>query len=143
LTHLSKTVNNLANIYSRAVSIDGKSGKIKSTSTTTTVYEAGNSGTLYVTGQQKSTSTYAYYAKGGIADKPSIFGEAGPEAAVPLPDGRTIPVTITQPADNYRLDMSELIAEVRELRKENEELKRAIVGKLTDIESPLRRVAAR
>jgi hypothetical protein len=39
--------------------------------------------------------------------------------------------------------MSELVAEVRELRKENEELKRAIVGKLTDIESPLRRVAAR
>jgi hypothetical protein len=35
-----------------------------------------------------------YYAKGGIADRPSIFGEAGPEAAVPLPDGRSIPVKI-------------------------------------------------
>lgn len=36
----------------------------------------------------------AGYAGGGIARKPSIFGEAGPEAAVPLPDGRSIPVTI-------------------------------------------------
>lgn len=34
------------------------------------------------------------YANGGIADRPSIFGEAGIEAAVPLPDGRTIPVTL-------------------------------------------------
>ncbi|KQY21028.1 hypothetical protein [Rhizobium sp. Root483D2] len=32
------------------------------------------------------------FAKGGIAAGPSIFGEAGPEAAVPLPDGRRIPV---------------------------------------------------
>jgi hypothetical protein len=37
------------------------------------------------------------YAKGGISDKPAIFGEAGPEAAVPLPDGRTIPVTLSGP----------------------------------------------
>lgn len=34
------------------------------------------------------------FANGGIADRASIFGEAGPEAAVPLPDGRTIPVTL-------------------------------------------------
>jgi tape measure domain-containing protein len=34
------------------------------------------------------------FAAGGIAYEPSIFGEDGPEAAVPLPDGRTIPVTI-------------------------------------------------
>jgi len=33
-------------------------------------------------------------ALGGIATTASIFGEAGPEAAVPLPDGRTIPVTL-------------------------------------------------
>lgn len=32
------------------------------------------------------------FAGGGIATRPSIFGEAGPEAAVPLPDGRSIPV---------------------------------------------------
>ena len=34
------------------------------------------------------------FARGGVANKPSIFGEAGPEAAVPLPDGRSIPVDI-------------------------------------------------
>lgn len=34
------------------------------------------------------------YAQGGITDGPSIAGEAGPEAVVPLPDGKTIPVDI-------------------------------------------------
>ena len=33
------------------------------------------------------------YAVGGITRRPAIFGESGPEAAVPLPDGRSIPVT--------------------------------------------------
>lgn len=32
------------------------------------------------------------FAKGGVSNSPAIFGEAGPEAAVPLPDGRSIPV---------------------------------------------------
>ena len=32
---------------------------------------------------------------GGVSNIPAIFGEAGPEAAVPLPDGRSIPVTFT------------------------------------------------
>ena len=34
------------------------------------------------------------FARGGVTNRPSIFGEAGPEAAVPLPDGRTIPVSL-------------------------------------------------
>ena len=35
------------------------------------------------------------FASGGITDRPSIFGEGSmKEAAVPLPDGRTIPVTM-------------------------------------------------
>ncbi|WP_428428239.1 tape measure protein [Pararhizobium sp.] len=34
------------------------------------------------------------FAKGGVSDRPSIFAEAGPEAAVPLPDGRRIPVDL-------------------------------------------------
>jgi len=33
------------------------------------------------------------FALGGITDRKAIFGEAGPEAAVPLPDGRSIPVS--------------------------------------------------
>ncbi len=35
------------------------------------------------------------HARGGISSVPAIFGEAGPEAAVPLPDGRSIPVKWT------------------------------------------------
>ncbi|MDA8114984.1 MAG: hypothetical protein M0Z43_09710 [Acidithiobacillus sp.] len=77
------------------------------------------------------------YANGGIAYEASIFAEAGPEAAVPLPDGRSIPVTLKR-ADNYGSS-----SEIAELKAEIIELKRAIVGKLTDIESPLRRVAQR
>lgn len=38
------------------------------------------------------------FAKGGVANIPSIFAEAGPEAAVPLPDGRSIPVTLRMPS---------------------------------------------
>ncbi|MBP1856863.1 hypothetical protein [Rhizobium herbae] len=34
------------------------------------------------------------FAGGGVSDRPAIFGEAGPEAAVPLPDGRRIPVDL-------------------------------------------------
>ena len=48
--------------------------------------------------QSNNSTTYTYFASGGIADDPSgrsIFGEAGPEAAVPLPDGRSIPVTLS------------------------------------------------
>ena len=32
------------------------------------------------------------FARGGVSGSAAIFGEAGPEAAVPLPDGRSIPV---------------------------------------------------
>ena len=34
------------------------------------------------------------FAKGGVSNRPAIFGESGAEAAVPLPDGRSIPVTL-------------------------------------------------
>jgi hypothetical protein len=37
------------------------------------------------------------FSKGGISRTPAIFGEKGPEAAVPLPDGRSIPVTLKLP----------------------------------------------
>lgn len=38
--------------------------------------------------------SYDLFAEGGITSRPAIFGEGGPEAAVPLPDGRSIPVTL-------------------------------------------------
>lgn len=37
------------------------------------------------------------FARGGISDRAAVFGEAGPEAAVPLPDGRRIPVDLRLP----------------------------------------------
>ena len=37
------------------------------------------------------------YASGGVSNRAAIFGEAGPEAAVPLPDGRRIPVDLRIP----------------------------------------------
>jgi hypothetical protein len=40
------------------------------------------------------------YAGGGITSGLSIAGEAGPEAVVPLPDGRRIPVQMAGRADN-------------------------------------------
>jgi hypothetical protein len=42
--------------------------------------------------------------KGGITTGPSIAGEAGPEAVVPLPDGRSIPVQIDMSAMIDKLD---------------------------------------
>jgi hypothetical protein len=50
---------------------------------------------------QQSTSAVRKFSRGGIANKPSIFGEKGPEAAVPLPDGRTIPVTLKANFDKF------------------------------------------
>lgn len=37
------------------------------------------------------------FAAGGVSRSAAIFGEAGPEAAVPLPDGRRIPVDLRLP----------------------------------------------
>ncbi|MEN5103775.1 tape measure protein [Brucella anthropi] len=43
------------------------------------------------------------FAKGGVTNKPAIFGDAGPEAAVPLPDGRSIPVRIYGEANSNQV----------------------------------------
>jgi hypothetical protein len=57
------------------------------------------------------------FAKGGIARTASIFGEAGAEAAVPLPDGRTIPVTLSRDSAN---DSGETVAELKEISRKQE-----------------------
>lgn len=44
-------------------------------------------GGIVVHGMQK-------FASGGVSSRAAIFGEAGPEAAVPLPNGRQIPVDL-------------------------------------------------
>ena len=69
-------------------------------------------------------------AKGGITSGPSIAGEAGPEAVVPLPDNKTIPVQIQgNTLSNETEDDEEL--EFRE--KLNDELKDSemVLKKLT------------
>lgn len=66
---------------------------------------SGGTSTLATAAISNATSTGSYgagtklgatetYARGGIAKRASIFGEDGPEAAVPLPDGRRIPVML-------------------------------------------------
>lgn len=40
------------------------------------------------------------FARGGVSNSAAIFGEAGPEAAVPLPDGRRIPVDLRGAANS-------------------------------------------
>jgi hypothetical protein len=47
------------------------------------------------------TSGIQQFALGGITNGISIAGERGPEAVVPLPDGRTIPVNIQSIDSNY------------------------------------------
>ena len=59
------------------------------------------------------------FANGGIANQASIFGEAGAEAAVPLPDGRSIPVTLYNASNDSSVNSAETIAE---LKSQNQKL---------------------
>jgi tape measure domain-containing protein len=52
-------------------------------------------GGVYARGRPQPMKTFA---SGGVSRSAAIFGEAGPEAAVPLPDGRRIPVDLRGPA---------------------------------------------
>lgn len=49
---------------------------------------------------------HAELKQGGVTSGPSLAGEAGPEAVVPLPDGRNIPV---------KMDVGELVNKLEEL----------------------------
>lgn len=82
------------------------------------------------------------FADGGIADSPqvAIFGEGRlPEAFVPLPDGRSIPVTLSEPANDRATvpfdgeSLAELIEETRRMtaavnamRSDNASLRRGL-----------------
>lgn len=59
-----------------------------------TDYMLGNAPQLNASGVNIGSSAFGLpaFANGGITRGVSIAGEAGPEAIVPLPDGRTIPV---------------------------------------------------
>ncbi|MDX0157843.1 tape measure protein [Sinorhizobium meliloti] len=53
------------------------------------------------------------FARGGVSRSAAIFGEAGPEAAVPLPDGRSIPVKFKTPAIPKRSSAGQQAVDVR------------------------------
>lgn len=55
------------------------------------------------------------FASGGITSGLSLAGEAGPEAIVPLPDGRNIPVKM---ADNYSRETIDELKEQNKLLRE-------------------------
>jgi hypothetical protein len=54
-------------------------------------------------------------AAGGVVNEPSIAGEAGPEAVIPLPNGGKVPV---------KLDMSAMTSLLEKQTKQNEEILR-------------------
>lgn len=89
------------------------------------------------------------YANGGISDKPAIFGEAGTEAAVPLPDGRSIPVDLrlsdlpSAPQEQraspvitlspvYQIDMGNSDGNEATIRKTIEEVNKRSLPKLAE-----------
>lgn len=55
----------------------------------------GGGGFLSTGGGIATLGNVGMFATGGITNEPAIFGESGTEAAVPLPDGRSIPVTLS------------------------------------------------
>jgi len=102
------------------------------TKPTLSEYFQGGGGSIFDYWAEWGTPTFA---EGGITSTASIAGEAGPEAVVPLPDGRTIPVTVTQQAETS----PELLEELRLLRatieeqaRSNEEMSDIVVALLQD-----------
>ena len=72
------------------------------------------------------------FATGGITSGISIAGEAGPEAVVPLPDGRRIPVQMSGSADNADVveAINALRAEVVQLKSANAQMSKALQKQL-------------
>ncbi|MDK2124147.1 hypothetical protein [Parachitinimonas caeni] len=82
-------------------------------------------------------------ATGGIAHEPSVVGEAGPEAVVPLPDGRSIPVSIDWSRfQSASSESSALINEIRQLRAEVAQLKAEATRSANASEARLGQAAA-
>lgn len=79
----------------------------------------------------------AYYlpkmAVGGITNGPSLAGEAGTEAVVPLPNGRSIPVSFTGDQNSTATGGTDLVTSTKFSQVRNELLKDNIaLAKLTD-----------
>lgn len=64
------------------------------------------------------------YKNGGITDGTSIAGEDGPEAVIPLPDGRTVPVRMDASSLIDKLD--ELLSVMKDNRDYSEKISRSV-----------------
>ena len=75
---------------------------------------------------------HAELAKGGITDGVSIAGEAGPEAVVPLPDGRTIPVKITKDESDQSGDIKAFMATLSTANQDSAKLMENLMTTMGD-----------
>ena len=75
---------------------------------------------------------HAELAKGGITQGVSIAGEAGPEAVVPLPDGRTIPVKITKDESDQSGDMKAFMATLSTANQDSAKLMENLMTTMGD-----------
>jgi len=71
------------------------------------------------------------FADGGITSGISIAGEAGAEAVVPLPNGRSIPVDLGTPAGVQ--DNTELLMELRKIRESLDQLNATSEENMSDV----------
>jgi hypothetical protein len=75
---------------------------------------------------------HAELAEGGITKGLSIAGEAGPEAVVPLPDGRTIPVKITKDESDQSGDMKAFMATLSTANQDSAKLMENLMTTMGD-----------
>ncbi len=98
-------------------------------------------------------ATAPRFAQGGITSGISIAGEAGPEAVIPLPDGRTVPVTLSLANEDFpnvidarpvfsqqHSNENKLIRENIELQKRNAELQKQVIGLLKELRDDQREI---
>jgi hypothetical protein len=69
------------------------------------------------------------YAYGGVSRRPAVFGEKGAEAAVPLPDGRRIPVDLRGGSKPVQISLVQNFngaADAQEMRRSSQQLTRQL-----------------
>jgi hypothetical protein len=116
-TWLNRQYDMLTNVNQSVVSVAvGISGLQMAMAAMATAL-ANQTAQTAMTATATATATLPGYALGGITSGLSYAGEAGPEAVVPLPDGRTIPVSMRVPM-NGAADNREVVVEIRSLRQE-------------------------
>ena len=75
---------------------------------------------------------HAELAEGGITKGISIAGEAGPEAVVPLPDGRTIPVKITKDESDKSADIKAFMDSMSTVNQDTTKMMESLITTMSD-----------